>query len=426
MRQQLRERISALPFYLLIRDAAGDVDCHVVGGALRDLAFGIEPTDVDLTLAREGGAIAKSLARSLCGRRVDLGGERFASYRIVAAAGTIDIWDRKGASLEDDLRRRDFTMHSFAVDLSTTHFVDPVGGLEDLHRRRLVATSRTSFSSDPLRILRLCRLASQIEGLQVAASTMELAFDARLGIHRVATERIDHELNRLLSCTDVLPGVKAMIGSGIYPRVLLSEMSVGATDARSSDRDLFRMLEFADYLASRLPQPVDPIVMRLAVLILASSRHAPSAPIEIDGDAHYQVPISRTRRGLLRRLLQCGNLPTDRRDQRWFIHRAGQWWPTALCIAAVRHSTSNSRRATLRLTQQLSDLAARYRDELLSPRFLVSGDDLLEALPGLGPGEELGRILDQVHRRQVEGDLTTRTEALSLARHLAARAMDGD
>jgi hypothetical protein len=67
--------------------------------------------------------------------------------------------------------------------------------------------------------------------------------------------------------------------------------------------------------------------------------------------------------------------------------------------------------------QEISRLAAELGEDIFSPRFLISGMDLQEILD-LEPGRILGDILKAVQRRQVEGEITTRTEAVELARRL--------
>src|SRR5262249_58507867 len=70
-----------------------------------------------------------------------------------------------GDSLEADLRRRDFTVNAMALSVPGHLFTDPYGGLRDLSARRLrtPATPEESFADDPLRMLRACRVVSQLE-----------------------------------------------------------------------------------------------------------------------------------------------------------------------------------------------------------------------------------------------------------------------
>jgi Poly A polymerase head domain/Probable RNA and SrmB- binding site of polymerase A len=206
--------------------ACGATECHLVGGVLRDRLLGLATHDLDAVVAGRGDEIAGELAARLPARLVRLGGEDFAAYRLVLgarSAGTpgtardandasdandgagasgyriLDLWDRQSLSLHDDLARRDFTVDSIALAPRDGAVVDPFGGLADLERRVLRATTGQSFAGDPLRVLRLPRLLARLPGFSIAPETFELARRAAPQLPEVAAERIREELRLLLS-----------------------------------------------------------------------------------------------------------------------------------------------------------------------------------------------------------------------------------
>jgi Poly A polymerase head domain/Probable RNA and SrmB- binding site of polymerase A len=206
--------------------ACGDTECHLVGGVLRDRLLGLATHDLDAVVAGRGDEIAGELAARLPARLVRLGGEDFAAYRLVLgarSAGTpgtardandasdanddagpsgyriLDLWDRQSLSLHDDLARRDFTVDSIALAPRDGAVADPFGGLADLERRVLRATTGQSFAGDPLRVLRLPRLLARLPGFRIAPGTCELARRAAPRLPEVAAERIREELRLLLS-----------------------------------------------------------------------------------------------------------------------------------------------------------------------------------------------------------------------------------
>ncbi len=105
--------------------ASEGVECHLVGGVLRDRALGLPCHDIDAVVAGRGKEIAERLAVALPARLVLLGGKEFASYRLVADEVEVDLWDREAMTLHQDLARRDFTVNSFALDPRTGELVDP-------------------------------------------------------------------------------------------------------------------------------------------------------------------------------------------------------------------------------------------------------------------------------------------------------------
>ena len=144
----------------LVRVTGGE--CHLVGGVLRDRLLGLPVKDLDAVVAGGGEEVAVRLAAELPARLVRLGGKEFAAYRLVARRWVLDLWDRAEVSLEADLARRDFTVNSIAWAPAGGGLTDPFGGLDDLGRRLLRATTAASFIGDPLRVLRLPRFLVQL------------------------------------------------------------------------------------------------------------------------------------------------------------------------------------------------------------------------------------------------------------------------
>lgn len=200
--------------------ACGATECHLVGGVLRDRLLGLATHDLDAVVAGRGDEIAGELAACLPARLVRLGGEDFAAYRLVLGApaastasiasvasdaavpaghSILDLWDRQSLPLHDDLARRDFTVDSIALAPRDGAVVDPFGGLADLERRVLRATTAQSFEGDPLRVLRLARLLVHLPGFCVEPETFELARRAAPRLPEIAAERIREELWLLLS-----------------------------------------------------------------------------------------------------------------------------------------------------------------------------------------------------------------------------------
>jgi hypothetical protein len=224
------------PLTVALVAACGGGECHLVGGVLRDLALGVAAHDLDAVVAGSGLEIAERLAVALPARLVRLGREDHAAYRLVllrAVAGpagltrfaTLDLWDRGTASLHDDLARRDFTINALALDArGGGGLLDPCGGLADLRRGMLRATTPRSFEDDPVRVLRLARFAVQLAGFAADPATFELARRAAPLLQSVAADRIREELRLLLALAanaEVARGLRALAALGLYPALWL-------------------------------------------------------------------------------------------------------------------------------------------------------------------------------------------------------------
>ncbi|HEY4597680.1 MAG TPA: hypothetical protein VIJ02_14875, partial [Thermoanaerobaculia bacterium] len=211
-----------LPAVRALLEACGPAECHLVGGILRDRALGLPSHDVDAVVSGGGGReIAERLAAALPARLVFLGGKEFAAYRLVGEDVTVDLWDREGTSLHQDLARRDFTVNAFALDVRSGELVDPFDGLADLERRLLRATTPESFTGDPLRVLRLPRLLLRLPGFAADPQTLMLARASTPGLVRMAAERVREELAILFAHPEAHRGLALLVALDVYPGLWL-------------------------------------------------------------------------------------------------------------------------------------------------------------------------------------------------------------
>jgi len=171
----------------------------LVGGGLRDALLGVPVDDADLVVPGDARAAAAALARAHGATRFPLS-DRWGSWRVLGGGlpCSVDITPLQGAGIEDDLRRRDFTVNAMALPLAGEGgLVDPHGGRSDLRARVLRATAPDVLAADPVRVMRAARLAVQ-RGLTVEPGTAVQARAAAALLWRGAPERVRDELYRIL------------------------------------------------------------------------------------------------------------------------------------------------------------------------------------------------------------------------------------
>ena len=213
----LAEQIRALPAAAPLLEALdGARSVHLVGGAVRDLLLDRPPArDLDLVVEGDAREVARVLADRLGGTATLH--DDFLTARVTVGEHGFDLatarrerYPRPGAlpevepaTLEEDLLRRDFTVHALAASLAPQDFgtVRAVpGGLEDLEAGRLRVLHDRSFLDDPTRILRLVRYAARL-GFAIDQPTVLLARQA-LGegaLDTVSGHRIGDELRLLVA-----------------------------------------------------------------------------------------------------------------------------------------------------------------------------------------------------------------------------------
>jgi tRNA nucleotidyltransferase (CCA-adding enzyme) len=228
---ELIDAVRRLPNGALLLDAL-PVDLepavHLVGGAVRDLLLDRAPT-ADLDLVAEGSATA--VARALRRRaRVQLlrSHNRFGTLTLTLDGASFDIvsarrerYARPGAlpevepaSLQDDLRRRDFTVNAIALALtgpSRGELQAAPRGIGDLRQKVLAVLNDRSFEDDPTRLLRLARYRGRL-GFTIDPETLELAERALAqgGLETISGPRLGNEVRALAREQDPVASFEAL------------------------------------------------------------------------------------------------------------------------------------------------------------------------------------------------------------------------
>ena len=227
-------------------------DGWLVGGAVRDRLLGRSTTDYDVSIAGEPRSLARQLARAAGGHSFALS-EGFGAWRVVARdrSWQVDLLSILGDSIEADLALRDLTINALAEPLGEGELVDPFGGLDDLRRRRLRMVSEVAFSADPLRVLRVPRLACEL-GFSVDADTATAARRQAGGLTGIAAERVFSELKRILGTEDAVRGLTLMDELGVT-EVVLPELA----GLRGVEQSRFHHLDVYSHTLAVLQETID-------------------------------------------------------------------------------------------------------------------------------------------------------------------------
>lgn len=187
----------------------------LVGGGLRDALLGRSVADVDIAIAGDARQAARRLAAEHGAVRFRLS-EQFGAWRVHGGAlpFTVDITPLQGPTLEDDLARRDMTVNALALSVAGGALIDPHGGRGDLAGRTLRMMSTDAFRRDPVRLVRLARLACQL-GFSVERDTrLRARLDAG-EVLRSAPERVADELRRIARLDDAWRGFDELDDLGV-------------------------------------------------------------------------------------------------------------------------------------------------------------------------------------------------------------------
>lgn len=254
-----------------VADSVG-VPCYVVGGYVRDIILGRKSKDIDILVVGSGIDVASRYASTLGkgaslavfrnfgtaqvkyrGLEVEFVGARKESYSHDSRKPVVE-----DGTLEDDQNRRDFTINDIAVCLNSDRFgevSDPFGGISDIEKGiiRTPLDPDTTFSDDPLRMMRAVRFASQlqfeIEGKTLAAISRNAS---RLKI--ISRERIIDELNKIMASPRPSVGLRLMERTGLL-QLVLPELTalkgVESIDGRGHKDNFLHTLAVLDKVAEK-------------------------------------------------------------------------------------------------------------------------------------------------------------------------------
>jgi tRNA nucleotidyltransferase (CCA-adding enzyme) len=457
------------------------LDAYLVGGAVRDELLKLDSKDADFlvpgvdteglraALAPHGRVEDLVVADRLVGirlhphnpqiRRLTRAGIEFAPPRKEVSTGPgrhdFEIVADPELSVEDDMRRRDFTVNAMARRLADGELVDPLGGEKDLAARRLRTVSPQSFREDPLRLIRALRFVSQL-GFEPDEELLEQMREEASAVKLVSGERIGGglgadgmgELSKLLLGAEPARALRLARDTGVLVEVLPEFGPAIGFDQESRYHDLtvdehtFAVVQAAADLGYSL-------AVRLAALFHDLGKPA-AAWRGNDGRLHYYAKAGFAEHGhdrlgadlatgallrlrypnklrqrvvriVRRHMFQPGK--GDALRARRFLRRNGD--ELAFDLIDHKHADLLGKRGSTGEPppQDEIDALMRFRDvvrqELSSPHRLgdlaVDGNDLIRA--GFKPGPQLGRILHGLLDAVVEEPaLNTREQLLARAR----------
>jgi len=266
------KHILSNPVLKLIGEVSEEMETYVIGGFVRDLILGKTSKDIDVVCVGSGISLAKKVVKKLPGKaelnvfknfgtaqikfeqhEIEFVGARKESYRRNSRKPIVE-----DGTLEDDQKRRDFTINALAICLNSNRLgelLDPFDGLKDLKRKNIKTPQDPSitFSDDPLRIMRAFRFAAQMN-FDIEAKTFEGIKSNAKRLEIVSQERITDELNKLIASPNPGYGFNLMFHAGIL-EVVFPEMvelhGVTMIEGKGHKDNFFHTLKVLDNVAKK-------------------------------------------------------------------------------------------------------------------------------------------------------------------------------
>lgn len=425
----------------LLKRAADEeaVRAWVVGGYVRDKLLGKPHPNPDVVV-EDGGAdrMARRFAK-LAGARPPVTFERFGTAQVVVPGHEVEFVSARAesyppdsrkpvvraATLDEDLKRRDFTINTLLMDLDG-NISDPLGsGRSDLEARliRTPAPPEQTFSDDPLRMLRAVRFASQL-GFELAREIPPAmrAMKTRLAYPVISAERVADELRKMLTSDRPRSAIELLDDGGLL-EVILPEVAAckGVAQGGYHTHDVY-----GHTLLAVQATPPD-LMTRLAALFHDVGKPSTATP---DGafTGHEEVGASLATAALTRLRFAQKEIDVVARLVR--LHLRPVYYTSDWKDGAVRRLARDAgaqldrlmalARADLAASAypepgKLDELERRLRNVLSERpsrlRSPVDGEDIMRVL-NLPAGREVGRIKARLNELVVDGEIPAERESV--------------
>ena len=441
------------------------IDAYAVGGVVRDHLLQRPCTDIDVVCVgrQEGGEVhigiqlAHAASEALGGSHVSVF-KNFgtASFRYTADGREYELefvgarresYSRdsrkpivENGTLEDDQRRRDFTVNALAVCLNNDRLgelIDPFGGIRDLDAGilRTPLDPDITFSDDPLRMMRAVRFAAQL-GFRIADDTFEAIGRNAKRIEIVSAERITTELNKIMASANPSLGLKLMQKCGLM-QLVMPEISalqgVETVDGKGHKDIFFHTMQVLDNVAGMS----DNLWLRWAALLHDVGKPGVKRYDARQGwtfhghearGAHMvkrifkrlRLPLGEEMRYVeklvmlhMRPIILAEDIVTDSAVRR-LLFEAGDDIDDLMLLCHADITTRNldkqrRHRENFELVKRkLVELEERDRIRNFQPP--VSGEDIMTTF-GIGPCREIGTIKDAIKDAILDGRIPNERDA---------------
>jgi poly(A) polymerase len=424
----------------LLKQATTDLDAQawVVGGYVRDKLLDRPHPNPDVVVERGDALKLAERFAELAGAGPPVIFERFGTAQVTlpdhlvefvnARAESYAVDSRKPdvrpATLDEDLRRRDFTINTLLMDLEGK-IHDPLGGRQDLEARilRTPTDPLRTFADDPLRMLRAVRFASEL-GFELAPDLLPAMrkMKARLAPPVISAERIADELRRMLTSPRPRLALELLDAGGLL-EVVLPEVAAckGVPQSGYHTHDVYGHTLLT---VERVPPD---LVTRLAALFHDVGKPSTATP---DGafTGHENVGAELARSALERLRFSQKEIDTVVKLVR--LHLRPVYYSSEWSDGAVRRLARDAGPLVDRLMalaradigasaypepEKLDELQARIQEVLseqpsrLAP--LVTGEDVMR-VRGISPGPEVGRIKKRLEELVIDGEVAPAREVV--------------
>jgi poly(A) polymerase len=371
-------------------------EAYLVGGCVRDMVMGLEPSDYDIATSARPEEVMTIFPRT------EAVGVQFGVVLVIHQGHPYEVATFRSdeayvdgrrptgvvfTDVRQDVVRRDFTINGLLYDPIERRVIDYVRGQEDINAKivRAIGDPRQRFDEDKLRILRAIRFGARL-GYTIEPATWQAVGEMAPQIHQVSAERIREELVRILTEGQAARGVRMLEESGLRAEIL-PELAWTVSLERSLE----------------MIKPQAPPDLAMGVLL-----HG--VPAARAGQIVERLKFSRAEMHHISALLE--NLPAFDGIRQMSVSALKRFFRLTrfedhLELVRIHALTSGG---DLDNYSFASRKYSEWTEEDIAPRLLISGEDLIAL--GFKPGRIFKEMLNRVEDEQLEGRLREKSAAI--------------